>query len=196
MKKGVAALILGVTLFLLGILIIPLFFILPLRSLDPAGAQFKAPGSIEIAIEEPGRYYLWNDYRTVFLGKTYNLPENIPHGLEIRILCPDAGPLEFVSDTSISTSSGRSSKNSIGYVEIGSGGVFRIEVIGNIEERIFSFHRANFLRIFGLILRGLGIAALLGIAGAGAIIWGIVILARNNGKGGQIAPPGGAERER
>jgi len=40
--------------------------------------QSKVPGTQEVIIEKPGRYYLWNDFRTVYAGKSYDQSEHIP----------------------------------------------------------------------------------------------------------------------
>jgi hypothetical protein len=100
------------------------------------------PGSVAASVEKPGRYYLWNDFRTVYEGRSYNRSEGIPDGIEIRVHDAEGQSLEFVGDKSISSSSGSSSRNSIGYVQVGSPGQLKIEVSGGNEDRIFSHHQA------------------------------------------------------
>jgi len=62
MKPEIKTIIGGAILFLFGSFIIPLLFILPLVLGKSDEVQFQVPGMREIAVEKPGRYYLWNDY--------------------------------------------------------------------------------------------------------------------------------------
>jgi hypothetical protein len=188
MKTGVKTIIAGAILFVLGAFVVPLAIILPLIFGDSNEIQFKVPGSTQIVIEEPGRYYMWNDYQTVFYGKSYNRSESIPDGIEIRIMNASTGELfDFVSDTSISSSRGSSSKNTIGYIEVQSPSTVEVEVAGGEEERVFSFSESNLLKMFGLILGGSILAVIIGITGFGITIWGIVKLMRSSKKGEQVA---------
>jgi hypothetical protein len=175
-------------LFILEAVVIPLLFVLPLLLGSSHEVQFRIPGTIQTTVEKPGRYYLWNDFRTVYEGKSYDRSERIPDGIEIRIHNSKGELLEFVGNTSISTSAGSSSKNSIGYVEVESPGKVSIEITGGNEERIFSFAESGLLKMLGLILGGFGLSLLVGISGFGIIIWGIVKLARANRKGEQNSP--------
>ncbi len=77
----------------------------------------------------------------------------------MRITNVDTGELkEIVGDTSTSSSSGRSSKNSIGYFEIGEPGQYKVEVIGKSDERVFSFERSDIGKALVLIFTGGGIS--------------------------------------
>lgn len=189
MKPGIKSIIAGVTLFLLGAFVFPLLIILPVILGESDEVQFKVPGEAEISVEKPGRYYLWNDFRTVHEGKSYNRPEDIPDGIEIRVQNSKGEALEFVGDTSISSSSGSSSKNSIGYVEVQNPGQLRVEVSGGNEDRIFSFSQSGLLKMFGLILGGAAISALIAIGGIVLAIWGIVKVVKPNQKGEPASRP-------
>jgi hypothetical protein len=160
--------------------------VLPLVLGDKNKEQFMIPGITQVSVEEAGRYYLWNDYQTVFKGKSYSRSEAIPDGIEITIRNEETGePFNFVSDSSISSSSGTSSKNTIGYIEVQTPGSVRIEILGGNEARIFSFSRSILLAILGLILGGFGLSMTLGLSGVGLSIWGIVKLVRSNRKSTQ-----------
>lgn len=192
LKSGIKTIITGAVIFTVGAFIVPLLFILPVILGHKHEAQFKAPGGIEVAAEKPGRYYLWNDFQTVYEGKSYDRSESIPDGLEIRIRDAEGHRLQFVSDASISASSGSSAKKSIGYVEVEHPGKVTVQVTGGSEERIFSFSQPELLRIIGLILGGFGLSVIVAVAGLGLIIWGIVKLVRANRKGEpNVAPDGG-----
>lgn len=187
MKPGVKTIIAGAVLFLIGAVVVPLSIALPLILGTPKAAQFIIPGTMATKIEKPGRYYLWNDFQTMYDGKSYNRSESIPDGLEIHVRDSKGEPINFVSDTSITMSNGGASRHSIGYVELASPGKVSIEVSGGNEERVFSFAQSGLLKMFVRIVGGVGIALVFGFAGFGIIIWGIVKLVRGRKTGGQRA---------
>jgi hypothetical protein len=178
MKPGVKTIITGISLLVLGVIIVPiaiLAIILPMVIGDAGKAQFEAPGSTQVEVTKKGRYYVWNDYRTVFDGRRYNRSESIPDGINIVIKERDTGErLNFVSDSSISSTSGSSAKNSIGYIQVKRPGMLDIHVTGGYEKRIFSFARSNLLIMIGLIAGGSILALPIGFAGIGILIWGII----------------------
>src|SRR3569833_1652891 len=147
MKRGIKTIIAGV-IFLAAAFVVPFLFILPLLLEHQNENQFKVPGSTQVAVEKPGRYYLWNDFRTVYNGQSFNRSEHIPDRLHIRIADSGGHPFSFVSDTSISSTSGTSAKSSIGYIEFEHPGKITVQVSGNTEERIFSFSKTKQLEIF------------------------------------------------
>ena len=179
MKPGIKTIVVGVSLFILGAVVIPMAIVLSFIIGDSNEKRFKVPGNTQLVIEKPGRYYLWNDYQTVFDGKSYNRSEIIPDGIEIKIMNAETGELfDFVSDSSISSSSGSSSKNSIGYIEIQSPCTVEIEIAGNEEKRVFSFAESNLLKMLGPIFGGFVLSMVFALAGLGIIAWGIVKLVR------------------
>ncbi|MDD5262205.1 MAG: hypothetical protein PHD76_10200 [Methylacidiphilales bacterium] len=165
MKKGLKTLIAGILLFVIGAFVVPIAMILPLILDGSKETQFMIPGSAEVDIEKPGRYYLWNDYQTVFEGKSYNRSEGIPDGLEISIKSANGEKLKFVSDTSISSSSGSSSKHSIGYIQAGNPGKLTVAVSGTAEPRVFSFSESGIMKMLGLIFAGSAISILVALTG-------------------------------
>lgn len=154
-------------------------FVLPLILGKSNEVRFKAPGSVEAVVQVPGRYYIWNDYQTMFEGKSYQRSKSLPDGTQIQIRNPQGGLLPFVGDTSISSSRGSSAENSVGYVEIVSPGKVKIEITGGNEERIFSFSQSRILKIFGLVAAGLILSMIVGLLGIGIIVWGIIKTARS-----------------
>lgn len=159
----------GVMLFVMAFIAPVLVITLLLVKKGPE-TQFEVPGTTEVSVSKPGRYYLWNNFRTVYKGRSYNRPQNIPDGLQIRIHDTNAGELPFISDPHISETIGNASKNSIGYVEVERPGRLTIEVQGNGENRIFSFSRSFSSQIV--------IVALSVAAAEGLICWVLVKAAR------------------
>ena len=149
----------GAVLFILGTVIVPVLFILPLIFGKSDEVQFIVPGTFEAKTEKPGRYYLWNDFQTFYDGKSYNRSERIPDGMEIRIWNSDGTQLHLVSDPSISSSNGNSAAKSIGFVEIEKPGKVKIAVTGG-DQRVLSFAPSKVFKIAGLILGAFGASAL------------------------------------
>jgi hypothetical protein len=179
MKRGIKTLITGV-ICLAAAVVSPFLVLFPLLLQHQNENQFKVPGATEVTVEKPGRYYLWNDFRTIYNGQSFNRSEQIPDGLNIRIGDSEGHALSFVSDTSITSGSGGSEKKSVGYVEIQHPGKVTVQVSGTVEERIFSFSKSGMLMMFLLIVGGFGASVMFGLMGLGLIIWGIVKLARKN----------------
>ena len=181
MKSGIITIITGIALFLIGTCIIPAIFAIILVLGGLKELQFKVPGTAQATIEKPGRYYIWNNYETVYKGRSYSRSEKLPDGMEIRIKDSDGKLFDFVSDSSTSSNGMGSSKKSIGYIEAKSTGKVDIEVTGGNEERIFSFAQSGILKT---LLTVFGIVVLFGFAGFGVTIWGIVKLVMALKKGG------------
>ena len=189
MKTGAKTIITGIFLIVLGAFVIPVTVILSLILVDSNEKQFKIPVTTVITVEEPGRYYLWNEYQTIFNGISYNRSKSIPDGIEIKIKNQKTGePYNFISNGSISSNSKGSSRNSIGYVDIQHVGSINIAIAGGNEERIFSFSQFELWNIFGLILGGIGLAIMTCLSGLGLAIWGIINVSKSNKKAEQIKP--------
>jgi hypothetical protein len=178
MKRGVKTLIAGAVVFILGVVVAPLLIVLPLILAKSNETQFKVPGIQKVTVEKPGQYYLWNDYQTLYQGRTYNRSEKVPDGMVIKITDASGTPLNLVSDVSMSETANGSSKNLIGKVEIKSPGPVTVEVSGGDEERIFSFGQSTIFKIIGRILAGVVVSMLFGIVGIGIIVWGAVKMAQ------------------
>jgi hypothetical protein len=185
MRPGIKSIITGIALFILGGVVAPLaIMLLFFLGLNGHLAQFKVPGAFETNVVKGGRYYLYNDYQTIYDGKTYDCSTNLPGGMEIKILDSQGNPLPFSGDTSFSVGGSGTERKSIGYVEIQNPGKVRIEVSDVNEERIFSFGQENFLKFFALIFGTFGLCFVFGLGGLGLAIWGVIKLVRS----GRSAP--------
>ncbi len=185
MKPGTKIIIAGGVLTFIGALVVPLMLVLPLFGIDTGHTRFQVPGSTRVEVKTPGRYYLWNDYQTIFEGKSYNRSQSLPDGLVIRIFRAENGRrLEFVTKTNISSSSGSRAKNTIGYIELAQPGTVAIEVSGKGEERVFSFSRSIIKTVLMRIFGGGAVAVTGGLLGLALILWGIV----RRSQAGAISP--------
>jgi hypothetical protein len=139
---------------------------------------FKAPAEVEVRVEEAGRYYVWNEYRTLYEGRTYAQSKSLPSGMTFSLTDPETGEeLPFAADFSISSTTGEREKMSVGYFDIEDPGAYLLRIQGLEEPRIFSFGPSifdDFFAFFGRLLLAfaLGCAALVG--GILLIVFGII----------------------
>lgn len=176
MKKGTGKILIGIVLALAGLLVIPVAVIAPAI---PAGSQsvtFLVPGQARLEALEPGRFYLWHEHETVFDGERRVAGERLPDGLRMEVRRLDENrALAFESNASMSTTSGSNASRSIGYVEVERPGTLEVEVTGgDDQQRVFTFARMRFWEIARAIGLGLVSILLIGSAGIGVLIWGIV----------------------
>lgn len=177
MKVGVKQIIAGVVVFGIGVICVPSVIVLTLLRDSSDLLKFKVPDAAIAFVDTPGRYYLWHDYQTMYDGRTYHNPIELPDDLVIKISEQGGMPLDFVSDSHASFSTVGRSRQSIGYVEVNKAVQVTIDVTGGAESRIFSFSLFSVSRFVGLIVKGFLLAGLAAISSLGLIIWGIVKMA-------------------
>jgi hypothetical protein len=143
MKKHTKQMLWGGIIFVTGGLFAPLIiWVVVFISIfnNQSLSTFLIPAIVEISIEKEGRYYLWNDYETVFEGKTYSVDEEIPHDITISLMDKSGTKKsDIVPDFSTSSSSFGSNKKSIGYFDIDKPGPYLLEISGQTQPRVFSF---------------------------------------------------------
>lgn len=174
MRPGIKTFIVGL-LLCLGAFAVPFLFILPLILGKSDRVQFTVPGKCEFTAAAAGRYYLWNDYETIYNGKSYNRSKETPDGIDIQIHDTN-GPVQFTSDTSTSVSGGGTSRASIGYVDLTHPEKLEIEIAGGAGNRIFSFGKSGMLRMMGMILGGLAATIFVGVTGFILVVLGAIKL--------------------
>jgi uncharacterized membrane protein len=133
------------------------------------GEQFLVPGRHVLALDRPGKYLVWNDYRTVFQGRSFDAPEKLPAGVRVSVFDKTGGPAPKVSGAHGSTSSyGDNNSVALYQFEIERPGRYEIVVEGDFSPRVFSASR-DFIpgllwTIFGsfaLIFGGFGLATVI-----------------------------------
>jgi hypothetical protein len=143
MKKHTKQMLWGGILFVIGGLFVPLIaWVVVFISIfnNRSLSMFLIPAVVEISIEKEGHYYLWNDYETVFEGKTYSVDKEIPRDITISLIDKSGtNKSAIVPDLSVSSSSFGSNKNSIGYFDLDKPGQYLLEVSGQSQPRVFSF---------------------------------------------------------
>ncbi len=51
----------------------------------PDPVRFLAPGAAAFEVAEPGRYVLWHEHQTIFAGRSYDSPPELPAGIQFRL---------------------------------------------------------------------------------------------------------------
>jgi uncharacterized membrane protein len=135
------------------------------------GARFVAPGSHAFRVEKAGKQVIWNDYRTVFEGRSYSASEQLPDGLHIRVTEAASGKdIDIESDRGASSKTSAAERVSIASFEAVPGR-YTITIEGNFPPRVFSVGPSFLLRLFGTIASALAVM-FLGFAVALALaIW-------------------------
>ena len=137
--------------------------------------QFLVPGRHTVELAEPGEYVVWNDYRTVFEGRTYDESDKLPAGIQIAVVDVASGKPIAVESTSGSTfTSGTTERASFARFTIDKPGRYEITVSGALEPRVFSIGKDIALLLVGVIFGSF--AFLLGgySAAAGIAIWAYI----------------------
>ncbi len=136
------------------------------------GQQFLAPGKRAFNVERPGKYLVWNDYRTVFQGRTYDVPERLPEGLHIVVTEAASGkPLEVSSSRGASSKTAEADRVSIASFEAPVPGRYEVVVEGAFEPRVFSVGPNIIAPLFMTIGGAIG-AVFLGLTAAVALcVW-------------------------
>ena len=145
-----------------------------LKNKQPS-TQFLAPGSQEVVVTKPGNYYLWFDYETLYQGRSYEFSENIPGGLEFKLIdTRTKSAVEMTTDFSTKVSSGRNKSTSIGRFRLDHPGKYRITVSGDSPARVFSFSGDTMSVFFQAFARGAIVLAM--GAGLGILIGAIGLI--------------------
>lgn len=135
-------------------------------------ARFLAPGSAEVTLAKPGDYVIWHEHRTVYEGRSFNVPPAMPDGARYEVQAPDGRGLavEPYGGMSAEGSDGRSV--SLARFQATEAGGHRVAVNGTFEPRVIAVG-ANRLwpilrlvaEVFALLALALGAAIAVGLYG-------------------------------
>jgi uncharacterized membrane protein len=136
-----------------------------------AGKQFLAPGRHAIELKKSGGYLVWNDYRTVYQGRSYDESEHLPKGAQISVIERSSGRALAVDSSRGGTNESGSNKSvAVAQFYITQPGAYEIVVEGDFPPRVFSVGRnllfqiaGGFFGAFALVF--IGFSAALAIAG-------------------------------
>lgn len=136
------------------------------------GVQFIGPGRHTATFDQPGTYLVWNDYRTVFNGRSYEESEKLPPGVQVTVIEVDGGQALAIS-ASINTSSnlGDTARNSVAKFEITRPGRYEIIIEGDFPARVFSASKEFLLGLLAMIFGAIALLFLGFGAAIGLVCW-------------------------
>jgi len=174
MKKGLGKVILGVILMVTAAVIVITAAVSIFGQLWKTEKTFAGPGTVEVTIREPGKYYLWNSYRITFENKSYNQSKSMPEGTVAGLKNNESGQvIGFNPNRAFSLSSGDEARVSIGYFDIQRTGKYDLTVAGFAETRIFSWGKSEGSNIVSTAISIIGIDMILTTGAVILIIVGL-----------------------
>ncbi|MEM7145224.1 MAG: hypothetical protein AAF591_08805 [Verrucomicrobiota bacterium] len=138
MKCGVTVMVIGVVLLLAGVVVYPIIVVVPSMVASFKLEKFLVPGNFE-AVVQPGRHYLWHNYKTTYNGKSYLRDEELPEGFVIVVRDGNGRELKLSNNTTIVMSRPSAAKKSVGHVEVERAGRVFIAIEGEGPECVLSF---------------------------------------------------------
>jgi len=176
MRRGVKTTVVG-GLLILSSIVVPFLFIIPeaIRQSEDAEA-FPVPGKMTVTLDDPGEYYVWSHNDAPMKGPT-TTPNYIIMDEDITVIDSDGKDVVFVENISFSIERPGSEKQSIGTFRIDQPATVAIEVPAEYPEMSLSVSRLSASRFLNAMGYGILIAGVIGLAGLGLLIWGIVKLA-------------------
>ncbi len=192
MKKGIGKIILGVGIFA-SCIILPLAGVFYLVFTQDGGTRLKAPGSVEIKVEDVGTYTLSNNFSTVYQGKSYSDSSKLPDGMTFLLTNKTTGEtVPLTSGMNSTMTSGEEKSCSVGSFEVKAPGKYVLTISGNQKPRIFTFSKSFlgrgimivFLIIGGFVLSFVGAAVALLL-----IVMGIINLVKGTQNTQMPHPP-------
>ena len=178
-RRGGKRLLVGVVLLLTGAAL----FVSTFASLNRGGAidqQNRAQGKITVGLSEPGRYYVWDHYRTVFEGERIEHRSDFPDGITIQASMSTGIPVDFRPDSKRSWSIGNHAKRSVGYLDLREPGDVIVDVHGGVGDRILSISNTDIRGELWVGLRGFGFSLIVMAIGLPVACWGWIARSRSS----------------
>lgn len=154
---GTATMIAGLAIFI--------FTFIRLVNGSALDHQTKVPGTFSVEIDEPGRFYVWDNHWTVFDGERIQYEADCPDDAKISVRDASSSAMPFVQDRSKSWSIGNSGKTSIGYIDVSNATTLELAFDDVGRERIVTVSNRTMKQELWARLGGLGIGLGIGILG-------------------------------
>lgn len=107
---------------------------------EPA-TTFMAPGVVKLSLTTPGEYILWHEHRTVYKGRTYDVPAQMPDGTRYRVQGPD-GEIAIRGNSAMrleaSTEGHEGRSVSVAQFQAAQPGPYVVAVEGDFEPRVMA----------------------------------------------------------
>ena len=135
-------------------------------------SRFLAPAEVQLALRAPGEYILWHEHRTVYEGRAYDLPPQLPDGTSFRVQGPDGTVVRLQGYGGMSSEGSAGRSVSVARFEAERAGVHRVAVEGSFDPRVMAVSPNRvwpILRlaatVFFVVVAALGIATAVGLYG-------------------------------
>jgi hypothetical protein len=170
--------VIGVVLFFIGTVGGPGWFIVTLVSDLTSGKYFLAPGTQTYTLECPGKYVLWHAAKTLFQGKSYSFPPELPHGVIIKVLNNNTQE-ELTVEPSLGAteSSGNQKKYSICSFRVETPGEYTVEISNLPSNQVFMLRKSLTKHVLLTLLQS-GIIGMTG--GIGGFVLVILVAVRRH----------------
>ena len=174
MNKAKKMIVTGIIILVVGASLVPVI-IVPIFLERSDSVQFVIPGQVEFETKNEGRYYLWNDFRTIYEGQTYNNSSQLPNGLKIKLEDLDKNQkVNLVNSGGMTFTTNGKSSQSIGYIDVKPKTKLLISVQGECSPQVFSFSQSVILEKIAFIIGMALLACLMSIIGFIIIILGVI----------------------
>jgi hypothetical protein len=143
-----------------------------------SAVPFLAPGRHTLELKKPGSYLVWNDYRTLFQGRSYDESKHLPSGARIAVVDRASGrELPVEPDFGASVTSGSAESVSVARFNIAQPGSYEIVVHGGFPPRVMSVGRNLIFQLAGGLF---GAFALVGAGYCAALIMVLVVFLKRD----------------
>jgi hypothetical protein len=165
-------------LFFIGTIGGPGWFIVTLVSELSSGKYFLAPGAQTYTLECPGKYIIWHAAKTLFKGKNYSCPPELPHGAIIRVLNKNTQEELIVEPSPGATeSSGNQKKYSIASFRVETPGEYTVEISKLPSNQVFMLRKSLTKHVLLALLQS-GIIGMMG--GVGGLVLVILVAVKRH----------------
>jgi uncharacterized membrane protein len=172
---GLAWYALAGTIFLTGLALAAILVWRFVATFEPA-AWFMAPGEAQVTLSGRGEYILWHEHRTVYQGRTFDLPPRMPDGTRFRVRGPHGDVPLLHGDGAMTlqaSTEGRDGRSvSVARFEAAGPGTYVVSVEGAFEPRVMVVgpNRVGPIMklvgaVSGVVLLALGLAISVGLYG-------------------------------
>ena len=173
-------------LFLAGVALAAVLVWRFIATLEPA-QRFLAPGSVQVQIARPGEYLLWHEHRTVYQGRSHDLPAALPDGARLAVEAPGGSPVPVQPFSGMTSEGSEGRSVSVARFEASTPGTYHVSVEGAFTPRPMSVGPNRFWPIFKLAGVVLAVLALSVGAAIAAGLYGF--LANVPSQPGDALPP-------
>lgn len=150
-----------------------------LSNLTEGLIRFTAPGRAQIAIEEPGTYTVFHEYRSTFGGRVYSGPSSLP-GMNIQMRGPGGVfPIVRSSSGNFTYNVGSSAGYAVGSVKIERTGGYEVTSVftgGEGDQVVLGLGRDKGKSTFQSVG---GVFGLIGAFGLAFVTWLLIFVVRS-----------------